>query len=82
MPSKITRDFLCNNCGAEYMLTYDEDNIMEDPCFCPFCGPKNILLEIDEILADTDILCNDNKKLAIIDPCCGNSFHSFFIFTI
>ena len=39
--------------------------------------PKNILLEIDEILADTDILDNYNKKLAIIDPCSGNSFHSF-----
>ena len=52
MPSKITKDFLCNNCGAEYMLTYDEDNIMEDPCFCPFCGPKNILLDDDELDID------------------------------
>ena len=39
--------------------------------------PKNILLEIDEILADTDILSNNGKKLTLIDPCSGNSFHSF-----
>ena len=30
MASKITKDYVCNNCGAEYMLTYDEDNILED----------------------------------------------------
>ena len=45
--------------------------------FCWTVIPKNILLEIDEILADTDILANDGKKLTLIDPCCGNSFHSF-----
>ena len=42
MSSKITKDYICNGCGAEYMLTYDEDNIMDEPKSCPFCGAINI----------------------------------------
>jgi DNA-directed RNA polymerase subunit RPC12/RpoP len=52
MASRITKDYVCNNCGAEYMLTYDEDNILEEPKFCPFCGPKNLLLDDDELDID------------------------------
>ena len=41
MSSKITVDYVCNGCGVEYMITYDEDNTMEQPICCPFCGSSN-----------------------------------------
>ena len=52
MVSKITKDYLCNSCGAEYMLTYDEDNILEEPKFCPFCGHSSELSDTDEFDID------------------------------
>tara|TARA_R110000765_G_scaffold314226_1_gene407091 strand:- start:693 stop:869 length:177 start_codon:yes stop_codon:yes gene_type:complete len=41
MSSKVTKDYVCNGCGVEYMITYDEDNTMEEPVCCPFCGSSN-----------------------------------------
>jgi hypothetical protein len=38
MSSKITIDHYCNNCGSEYMITYDVDNQLETPNFCSFCS--------------------------------------------
>lgn len=41
MQSKITKEYECENCGAEYMITFDEDNIMDQPMYCPFCCDHN-----------------------------------------
>jgi DNA replicative helicase MCM subunit Mcm2 (Cdc46/Mcm family) len=28
----------CENCGSEYTLVYDSDDLVDDPTYCPFCG--------------------------------------------
>jgi len=28
----------CEVCCAEYMITYDGENIVDEPAFCPFCA--------------------------------------------
>jgi len=38
MSSKKTIDHYCNNCGADFMITYDEENSSDDPYYCTFCG--------------------------------------------
>ena len=33
----------CGNCGAEYTISYDDDQFgigTEEPMFCPFCGTE------------------------------------------
>jgi len=41
MSSKITKEYECEKCGVEYMITFDEDNIMDQPLYCPFCSDHN-----------------------------------------
>lgn len=36
--SKKTIDQYCQQCGTEYMITYDEDNSVDEPVFCAFCA--------------------------------------------
>jgi len=31
------REYQCNTCGADFDLFYDEEEILENPEFCPFC---------------------------------------------
>lgn len=38
MSAKTTIDLLCNSCGAEYMITFDYDEVIEEAEICPFCG--------------------------------------------
>ena len=38
MSAKTTIEIECNSCGAEYMITFNEDEVIEDPVTCPFCG--------------------------------------------
>ena len=38
MPSRVTKDFMCDDCGVEYMVTFDEDNVIDQPMHCPFCS--------------------------------------------
>lgn len=38
MTSKVTLDFYCHSCGSEYMVTFDQDNQIEEPVFCTFCA--------------------------------------------
>lgn len=45
----------CITCGAEATIDYDEDQINEDPNYCPFCGSSYIEDELDD---DLDILKN------------------------
>tara|TARA_Y100000310_G_scaffold11338_2_gene11932 strand:+ start:7454 stop:7654 length:201 start_codon:yes stop_codon:yes gene_type:complete len=37
---KKTLDIICDHCGADYQLAHDEEEILETPGFCPFCGTK------------------------------------------
>lgn len=48
MSSKETREFVCNNCGAEYILIFDHDEITDEPTSCPFCSaPTEDSAEMD-----------------------------------
>ena len=38
MSNKETREFVCSNCGAEYIIIYDHDEITDEPTNCPFCS--------------------------------------------
>jgi len=40
MPSRTTVDFICNECGTEYMVIYEDDYVVEQPMYCPFCSEK------------------------------------------
>ena len=40
MSSKITKDFACEDCGVEYMVTFDYDNVVDQPMYCPFCSSR------------------------------------------
>ena len=48
MSRKTVEEFLCDGCGAEYTVTYVEEDIMEDVSFCPFCGNELDTYDIDE----------------------------------
>lgn len=39
----------CNNCGAEYVLTFDRDETDLEPIHCPFCGE-----ELEDYIIDED----------------------------
>jgi DNA replicative helicase MCM subunit Mcm2 (Cdc46/Mcm family) len=38
MSSKITVELYCDKCGTDSMVTYDPDNTVDEPIFCPFCA--------------------------------------------
>lgn len=38
MSSKTTLEQYCHHCGSEYMITWNEDEQIEEPIFCPFCA--------------------------------------------
>ena len=38
MSAKTTIELECNSCGAEYMITFDYDEVIEEAEHCPFCG--------------------------------------------
>ena len=48
MNKKNIDDFTCDSCGAEYTVTYVEEDIMEEPGFCPFCGNELDTYDIEE----------------------------------
>ena len=48
MIRKTLEDFTCDSCGAEYTVTYVEEDIMEEPGFCPFCGNELDTYDIEE----------------------------------
>jgi DNA-directed RNA polymerase subunit RPC12/RpoP len=29
---------ICDNCGSEFTIKYDEEKTETDPIHCPFCG--------------------------------------------
>jgi hypothetical protein len=46
----------CKNCAVECTITYDYDEVGEDPTLCPFCGEQYI----EEELKDMEYPLNDN----------------------
>ena len=48
MGSKRTIEYFCEDCHAEYMITWDEDNLLDNPLYCPFCAYMEDELEYDE----------------------------------
>lgn len=48
MDNKKNQDFLCDNCGAEYVLIFDNEDILEEPIFCPFCGYEKDTYDIED----------------------------------
>ena len=41
----------CNNCGAEYTLSFDQDGSDFQPTYCPFCGE-----ELEDYILDEEEL--------------------------
>ncbi len=31
-------EFACGNCGAEFTVTYDQAEVLDEAIYCPFCG--------------------------------------------
>ena len=51
--STTTCNSECGNCGAEYVVSYDDDQFgieSEEPVFCPFCGT-----ELDQFTVEDDL---------------------------
>ena len=46
--SKKAEEFLCDSCGAEYTVTYDAEEILEDPIHCPFCGSELDTFDVED----------------------------------
>ena len=47
----------CENCAAEYTITYDYDNQDDPPGVCPFCGnelEEFLFDDMDELKMDVD----------------------------
>lgn len=48
MSRKTVEDYTCDGCGAEYTITYSEEEIMEEPIYCPFCANELDTYDIEE----------------------------------
>ena len=44
-----TKETICYDCGAEYTVKYDEDEILDEPIYCPFCGTSKSTDLTDEL---------------------------------
>lgn len=47
MSNKTTVENYCEHCGAEYMITWDEEMLIDEPIFCPFCAVRVDAEELD-----------------------------------
>jgi len=59
MSSRVTKDYVCDACGVEYMITFDEENIVDQPMHCPFCSSQN--QDYDEMDIDGFDFDNDDE---------------------
>jgi|OM-RGC.v1.037827041 DNA replicative helicase MCM subunit Mcm2 (Cdc46/Mcm family) len=51
MSNKTSIEHYCERCGGEFMVTYDQDNNIDEPIFCVFCAER---LSEDELEFDED----------------------------
>jgi len=42
----------CDNCGSNFTIRFDEDQVEDNPSFCPFCA--EMFVDIDELEEDDD----------------------------
>ena len=54
MVSKAAEEIICFDCGAEYIIKYDEDEVLDEPIYCPFCGTSKNPELTDELNFDVD----------------------------
>lgn len=54
MVDKIAVEFLCDNCGAEYTLKYDGEEVIDDPLYCPFCSNELDSYDVEELQIEMD----------------------------
>ena len=47
-----TLHHICDECGSDFTLKYDEEQTESDPQNCPFCG--EMLIDTDDINEDED----------------------------
>lgn len=47
-----TLHHICDNCGSEFSIKYDEMQCEDDPHFCSFCG--EFMVETDEFEDDDE----------------------------
>jgi len=47
-----TLHHICDECGSEFTLKYDEEQTEDSPHYCPFCG--EMLIDTDDINEDED----------------------------
>lgn len=45
----------CENCGSEYRLAYDDEQVSYNPDNCPFCG------DLNEVVVE-DLNFNDDEE--------------------
>lgn len=41
-------DISCDNCGMDYILSYDPEEVSDKPTRCPFCGEVANPADLDE----------------------------------
>lgn len=56
--STVIYELQCENCDAEFQLSYHENNgmVLDDLCYCPFCSKK---IFIDELGDDMIVMEDD-----------------------
>lgn len=48
MSRKTAEEFLCDSCGAEYTITYDNEEVLDEAIYCPFCGSELDSYDMEE----------------------------------
>ena len=48
MSQETTYELICDACGADYELSYIENDDSDEPMYCPFCGSDIDLTDIEE----------------------------------
>lgn len=67
--AEVSKQHSCDNCGSDYQLTYESDDVSYEPDNCPFCG--DVLNEQEEfgftsedsIAWDSDTESEDDEDL-------------------
>jgi len=48
----VTLHHICDECGSEFTIKYDEDQTEDSPHYCTFCG--EMLIDTEDISEDED----------------------------
>ena len=50
----MTQTILCDNCGAEYTLKYDDEEVLDEPLYCPFCSNELDTYDVEDLQIEMD----------------------------